>query len=71
MVTVDVMNTGGEQGTYTLDVKVDGTSVVTENVTLAGGASQTVKTGFAAGKMGTYALSIDNLSLEMIVFMQM
>jgi uncharacterized protein YfaS (alpha-2-macroglobulin family) len=43
MVSVDVMNTGGEQGTYTVDVKVDGTTVTTQNVTLADGASQTVK----------------------------
>jgi hypothetical protein len=71
MVSVDVMNTGVVEGTCTLDVKVDGVTMVTENVTLAGGATQTVKTGFAAGKMGTYTLSVGDLSMEMVVFMQM
>jgi hypothetical protein len=71
MVSVDVTNTGGQEGTYTAVVQVDGATVATQNITLPGGSSQTLKTGFAAGKMGTYTLSIDNLSIEMVVFMQM
>ena len=71
MVIVDVTNTGGESGTYMVDVKVDGTTVATQNVTLAGGTSQTVKTGFDVGTLGTYAVSVGNLSIDMIIVAKM
>lgn len=71
MVIVDVTNTGGEQGTYIVDVKVDGTTVTTQNVTLAGGTSQTVKTGFDVGTIGTYTVSVGNLSIDMIIVAKM
>lgn len=71
MVIVDVTNTGGESGTYMVDVKVDGTTVATQNVTLAGGTSQTVKTGFDVGTIGTYKVSVGNLSIDMLIVAKM
>jgi hypothetical protein len=52
-VSVKVANTGGMSGEYNLELKVDGTTKSTKQVTIAAGASQTVNfttTGDAAGK---------------------
>jgi hypothetical protein len=52
-VSVNVANTGGKSGDYSLELKVDGTVTSTQRVTAAAGASQTVNfvvTGDAAGK---------------------
>ena len=52
-ISVNVANTGGASGDYSLELKVDGTSKATKQVTLAAGRSQTVNftiTGEAAGK---------------------
>ena len=60
-VVVKVMNTGGQQGTYTLVLKVDGTTVKTQDVTLAGGASQRV-TFYITAHDGIHTVIIGNLT---------
>ena len=52
-ITVDVTNTGGKSGDYTLQLKVDGVEQPSKQVTLAAGTSQTVNfttTGYTPGK---------------------
>jgi hypothetical protein len=52
-VSINVANTGGKSGDYSLELKVDGTVKSTQRVTVAAGASQTVNfviTGDTAGK---------------------
>ena len=66
-VSVKVTNTGGQQGTYTVVVKVDGTTVTTQDVTLAGGTSKVVNLTIVAGKVGTYTISIGPLECKMDV----
>ena len=52
-ISVNVANTGGTSGSYNLELKVNGISKSTKQVTVAAGTSQTVNftiTGDAAGK---------------------
>lgn len=52
-ITVNVTNTGGKSGDYSLQLKVDGIVQPSKQITLAAGRSQTVNfttTGYAPGK---------------------
>ena len=65
-VSVKVTNDGGQAGTYSVVLKVQNNSsqkqdVQTQNVTLAGGTSQTVTFTIAEGEDGTYTVMIDQL----------
>ncbi|MDO8716800.1 MAG: CARDB domain-containing protein [Dehalococcoidales bacterium] len=66
-VSVKVANTGGQQGTYTVALKVDDVTVKTQDVTLAGGTSQVVNLTIIAGKVGTYTIKIGELTCTMEV----
>lgn len=66
-VVVKVTNTGGQPGTYTLVLKVNGETIKTQDVTLAGGASQQVKLPITAGKIGIYTISIGQLTRKLEV----
>ena len=74
-VSVRVTNTGGQQGTYKLELKVINTqtkAVVdtkTQDVTLAGGTSKVVNLTTIAGNIGTYTIRIDSLegTLDVLV----
>lgn len=66
-VVVKVTNTGGQPGTYTVVLKVDGTTIKTQDVTLAGGASQQVNLPITADKIGTYTISIGQLTRKLEV----
>ncbi len=57
-----VKNTGDAQGTYTLELKINGTVTETEEVTLAAGASQTVKFEVIAGPPGDYEVELGDWS---------
>jgi hypothetical protein len=66
-INVNVANTGGTSGDYNLELKVNGISKATKQVTLAAGTSQTVSftiTGDAAGK---YSVEISDLQGEFVV----
>jgi len=66
-VSVKVTNTGGQQGTYKVVLKVDDVTIKTQDVTLAGGASQQVNLTMVAGKVGSYTLKIGELTCTMEV----
>lgn len=66
-VSVKVTNTGGQQGIYPVVLKVDGVTVKTQDVTLAGGTSQMVNLTIVAGKIGSYKISIGPLESNMDV----
>ncbi len=57
-----VTNTGGLSGSYKATLKVDNVVVETKDVTLDGGASQTVTFTTSKDAAGTYTVSIDSLS---------
>lgn len=66
-VIVKVANTGGQRGTYTVVLKVNGETIETQDVTLAAGASQEVRLNFAAGKVDTYEVTVGNLTGKLVV----
>lgn len=61
-ISVTVTNTGGETGTYTVVVKVNGATARTKDVTLAGGASERVTLSIPLWLDGTHEITIDQLT---------
>lgn len=68
-LSVTVTNTGQQQGTYHLAVKIDGTVVKTQDVILAGGESRTLALTFTAPVLdGVYHVSVSDLYRELDVW---
>ena len=61
-VSVLVTNTGDATGTYASTLKLDNIAVATKEVTLAGGASQTVTFTRAEDVAGTYTVGVNGLT---------
>ena len=67
-VGVTVTNTGGEQGTYTIMVKLhNGTIVGMQDVTLAGGTSKNVALSISLSSAGTHMIMVDDLDRNLVV----
>jgi hypothetical protein len=66
-ISVDVLNTGEVEGSYTVTLKINSAVEKTEDITLAGGDSTTV--GFTAAKdaAGKYQIEAGDLSAEFTV----
>lgn len=74
-VTFKVTNTGGERGTYKAVLKVASEAAgfektETRDVTLAGGASETVAVDITTGPAGIYKFSVGDLTKNMRVEIQ-
>ncbi len=61
-ISVLVANTGDLSGSYTVTLTINDVVVATEDVTLAGGASQEVTFTTVKDVVGTYAVNVDGLS---------
>jgi hypothetical protein len=57
-ISVVVTNTGGSTGSRTVELRIDGALVATEEVTLAPGASDTVAFTVARDEAGTYGVTV-------------
>ena len=68
-VTIEVLvtNNGELPGTYDVILKIDGTVETTQNVTLAGGASQNVTFTTSKATARTYAVAIGELTGSFVV----
>jgi flagellar basal body-associated protein FliL len=66
-VTAVVENTGGSEGTYNAVLSLDGVTADTQNVSITPGNSETVTFSFTKSNPGTYAISIGELSANLIV----
>ena len=66
-ISVLVANTGDVTGSYEVTLKINNVAVATQDVTLAGGASQTVTFTTAKDAAGTYTVNIDGLSGTLVV----
>lgn len=64
-LSVTVTNTGEQAGTYTVVLKIDGIIAETQNVTLAGGASQVVIFNPLLSSVGKHVATIDQLTGEL------
>jgi uncharacterized membrane protein len=61
-VTVTVTNTGGQSGTDSVELKVDGVTTETKSVTLNAGASSTVTWTVTTAYAGTYTVAVGSLT---------
>ena len=61
-IAASVTNTGDVTGSYEVILKINDVTVATEDVTLAGGTSQTVTFTTTQDVAGTYTVNIDGLS---------
>lgn len=63
-VTISLLlaNTGEEEGSYTITLKLNGVVEATKEITLAGGANETVTFTTAKDEAGTYSVNIDGLT---------
>ena len=61
-ISILVTNTGDLEGTYQATLKIDDVVVDTKEVTLAGGASETVTFTTTRDVPGTYIVTVDSLS---------
>ena len=61
-ITVLVANTGGESGSYTVVLKIDGVKETEERVTIAAGSSQTVTFSVTKDVAGTYSVDVSGLT---------
>jgi len=68
MVEVTVTNTGGEQGTYTVMVKLHNGSIIgMKDVTLAGRTSKNVALSISLNSAGTHMIMVDDLDHNLVV----
>ncbi len=61
-ISLLMSNTGEEQGDYTVILKINGVVRQTKEVTLAGGASETVTFSVVEDEAGTYLVDVDGLT---------
>ncbi|GAI32808.1 unnamed protein product, partial [marine sediment metagenome] len=66
-ISVLVANTGGESGSYTVVLKIDGVKETEERVTVAAGGSQTVTFSVTKEEAGSYTVTVDGLSSSFAV----
>ena len=61
-ITVSVANIGGMEGSYTVDLKINGVKEVERSVTIAAGSSQSVSFSITREDAGSYNVVVDGLS---------
>ena len=61
-ITVFVTNTGGESGSYTAVLKIDGVKEAEQTITVAAGESQDVSFSVAREQADSYSVTVDGLS---------
>ena len=66
-ISIRVANRGGQEGTYLVELKIDGVVVETERVTLAAGASETVTFTTSKDMGGIYTVDVNDLSASFTV----
>ena len=66
-ISILVSNTGDDEGTYTVNLKIDDRIEETREVTLAGDTTDTVTFNVSKDKAGTYMADIDGLMAPFVV----
>lgn len=70
-VTADVENIGESEGSYNVNLTIDGVGVQTQEVTLAAGARETVTFQVVKEASGTYQVGIDGLTGTLTVLKEL
>ena len=66
-ISVSIANTGGELGSYTVVLKIDGVKEAEETVTIAAGEGQDVSFSVTREEAGSYSVVVDGLSVSFTV----
>ncbi|MCW4026736.1 MAG: hypothetical protein NWE76_04540 [Candidatus Bathyarchaeota archaeon] len=66
-ISATVTNVGGTEGSYTVALEVDGSAEQSKTVTLAAGASTSVKFRVTQTNAGTYSVKVGELQSEFVV----
>lgn len=66
-ISATVKNVGDLEGTYAVELKIDGVIETTQNVTLAGGATENVSFTVTKDASGTYAIRVNELQCALSV----
>jgi hypothetical protein len=67
VITATLANTGGNRGSYTAELKIDGVTNQTQQLTLSAGASCPLCFKVANGLPGTYKVALGDLSGQFVV----
>ena len=67
VITAKLTNTGGSQGSYTAELKIDGVTNQAQKLTVSAGATCELCFKVAKGLPGTYRVALGNLSGEFVV----
>lgn len=66
-ITAEVTNTGGSEGSYTVELKVNQVAVARQTVTILAGLSKAVTFTIARDAIGTYQVTVNSISKEFVV----
>jgi len=66
-IAVSIANTGGESGSYTVVLKIDGVKESEKRVTVAAGGSKTVSFSVTKEEADSYTVTVDGLSVSFTV----
>lgn len=64
MISVDLINVGDEEGTYVVELKIDGFIEETKSITLGEGEHSTISFDVCREVEGSYLVEVENLSQE-------
>jgi hypothetical protein len=67
VVSAKIANVGGTQGSYTAELKVDGTTIETEELSISAGTDYKLAFKLCECSPGTYIVSLGNLTSQLVV----
>lgn len=66
-VTARITNVGGQEGTFGAELRIDGTTVETRDVTIGAGESSSVRFEYAFEDPGTYEVGVGEVNVDTVV----
>lgn len=67
VISAEIANVGGTQGSYTADLKIDGTTIETKEVTIPAGDDHELVFNLCQCSPGTYTIALGNLTSQFVV----
>ncbi len=67
VISAKIANVGGTQGSYTAELKIDGTTIETEELSISAGTDYKLVFKLCECSPGTYMVSLGNLTSQLVV----
>ena len=67
VISAKIANVGGTQGSYTAELKIDGTTIETEQLTISAGTDYTLTFKMCECLPGTYIVTLGDLASQFVV----